>query len=186
MAYSPAGLIDDMRRVTAATSDPAAIVKALSGPARRLAVERSWIEPRFYSCNAALGFGTTTLHVEPDHTLFVIVAAVLPGRGLPPHNHGTWALQAGVSGYEINVAWRRLDNGSKPGYAEIKETGRNEFGPGGVLTFLPSDIHSILNRSNETVLSLDLYGLAFGYTNSRKFDPVAKTEELVFPEPPAP
>ena len=168
----------------AQTSDAAEIVEALTGPAGRLAREPGWIQPQFYTCDPGIGFGVTVIHEEPDHTLFVAVAALMPGRVLPPHNHGTWSLQAGVTGLETNVSWRRLDDGSKPGYAEIEEAGRRVFGPGEVLTFLPADIHSILNESEETVLSLDLYGLAFGYTHSSKFDPAAKTEAPVFPEPP--
>lgn len=183
MSYSLADLVRDMRRVTAATGDPAAIAAALVEPAARLARATDWIEPRFYSCDAQAGFGITVLHEAPDHTLFVVVAALLPGRSLPPHNHRTWALQAGLVGDEVNVAWRRLDDGSKPGYADIEESGRTAFGPGEVLTFLPADIHSILNTTDETVLSLNMYGLAYGYTHSSKFDPAAKTEEPLVPEP---
>jgi predicted metal-dependent enzyme (double-stranded beta helix superfamily) len=182
--YSLNELVSEMRRATAASADPAAIVRDLAGPAQRLATAPGWIEPRFYVADESKGFGIVTLHEEPDHTLFVVVAALLPGCSLVPHDHRTWALQVGVAGFETNVAWRRRDDGSRPGYADIVESARRSFGPGEVLTFTPSDIHSILNESGETVLSLNLYGLAYGYTHSRQYDPVAKTEKLLLPVPP--
>jgi hypothetical protein len=58
----------------------------------------------------------------------------------PPHNHGTWAVVAGVDGLEKNVFWKRVDDGSRPGYAEIVKAGEKVFGAGDVVTFLPESI----------------------------------------------
>jgi predicted metal-dependent enzyme (double-stranded beta helix superfamily) len=37
---------------------------------------------------------------------------------MAPHNHGTWAVVAGVYGPERNAFWKRLDDGSRPGCAK--------------------------------------------------------------------
>ena len=76
------------------------------------------------------------LHEEPDYTLFVIAAAWLPGRGVAPHNHGTWAVVAGVDGLERNASWKRLADGSHPGYAKIAKVTEKDFGPGEVTVSL--------------------------------------------------
>lgn len=183
--YGLSDLVAEMRRVTAAeTSDPARIVARLAQPARRLALARDWLEPRFYQGNEAQGFEIFSLHEEPDHSLSVIVASLLPGRSLVPHNHNTWAIAVGIDGYETNIAWRRQDDGSRPGYAEIVPSSRGVFGPGEVLTFLPPDIHSVVNESDRLSLSLNLYGVSFAYAHSSQFDPLARTERPLIPDAP--
>ena len=44
-----------------------------------------------------------------------------------------------------HVFWKRLDDGSRPGYAEIVEEGARVFGAGDVVTFMPDSIHSVVN-----------------------------------------
>ena len=127
--YTLGDLVREMRQVAAETDDPAEIAERLRAPARRLALARGWLEPRFFDRDEEQGFGIYSLHEEPDHRLSVVVASLLPGRSLPPHNHRTWALQVGIVGREINVSWRRTDDGSRPGFAEIEEAGRTVFGP---------------------------------------------------------
>jgi predicted metal-dependent enzyme (double-stranded beta helix superfamily) len=184
--FGLADLIGEMRAAVAATGDPAAIVERLSGPAHRLATARAWREPRFLVPDTARGFAIFPLHEEPDHTLSVVVASLNPGYTLPPHDHRTWALQVGIDGTETDIRWRRLDDGRRTGYAELAETGRRDFGPGDVVTFVPADIHSVRNDGRTLALSLNLYGLSYGHTGARTFDPVARTEAPLIPvEPPA-
>jgi predicted metal-dependent enzyme (double-stranded beta helix superfamily) len=174
--YAPSDLVRDMRKITSRTDDPAEILRRLRDPASRLALSRQWLERRFYGLNEAQGFDIYPLHEEADHTLSVVVASLLPGHSLPPHDHRTWALQVGIEGYDTNIDWRRTDDGSRPGYAVIEEAGRTIFGPGEVVSFMPNDIHSVVNESDQLCLSLNLYGLSYGYTHSRRFDPAARTE----------
>jgi len=113
------------------------------------------------------------LHRRPadDHALAVFAGAWLPGRGAPPHNHGTWAVVAGVVGRETNVFWRRTDDGSRPGYAAIVKAGEKVFGPGDVVTFLPDSIHSVTNDTDAVAVSLHVYGTHVNYTTRWQFDP---------------
>jgi len=179
--YAPSDLVRDMRRIAARTDDGSEIVRLLRAPARRLALAKGWLEPRFLQRDEAQGFAIYPLHEEPDHRLSVVVASLLPGRGLPPHNHRTWAMQIGIAGRETNVAWRRIDDGSRPGHAEIVEGRRTVFGPGDVIAFTPDDIHSVVNETGEIALSLNLYGLSYGYAHASRFDPIAQTESPLIP-----
>lgn len=185
MAETLADLVRTMREVTARTRDPRRIVEALGEPARCFARSPVCRRPDFHTADEAQGFGIFFLNEEPDHTLAVVVASLLPGRSLPPHNHRTWALAVGVEGSETNISWRRLDDGSRKGYAEIVETGRSIAGPGDLLTFAPDDIHSVVNETATLSLSLNLYGLSFPYTHASRFDPVARTEAPLIPDSPA-
>jgi predicted metal-dependent enzyme (double-stranded beta helix superfamily) len=173
--YGLSDLVRDMRLATAGANEPAEILRRLTAPARRLALSSVSLEPRFRECDAAQGFAVHCLPEEPDHSLSVVVASLLPGRSLMPHNHKTWALQVGVDSEEVNVSWRRIDDGARPGYAEIEETGRQSIGPGDVVAFMPEDIHSVINESGRLALSLNLYGVSYAYAHSEKFDPVALT-----------
>jgi predicted metal-dependent enzyme (double-stranded beta helix superfamily) len=179
--FSPADLVRIMRDIAARTSDGSEITRQLREPARRLALSKAWLEPRFFSRDEVQGFAIYPLHEEPDHSLSVVVASLLPGRALPPHDHRVWAMQIGMEGYETNVAWRRTDDRSRPGYAKIEEVGRTVFGPGDIVSFLPDDIHSVLNESDQLALSLNLYGLSYGYAHASRFDPVAMTESPLIP-----
>jgi len=177
--YRPADLIREMQRIAAASDDPFEIVQRLREPARRLALAADWLEPRFFECDAEQGFGLHLLHEEGDHRLAMLVASWLPGRGVVPHNHGTWAVVCGVKGQETNVFWRRADDRSRPGHAEIVEAGRTICGPGDVVHFLPDDIHSVHNETTEIAVSLHLYGRHINHTVRSKFDPVSEREEPI-------
>jgi predicted metal-dependent enzyme (double-stranded beta helix superfamily) len=175
--YDLSTFVDDLRAITAATTDPRDIVAKVRPLARALALGRTWLEPKHYRCDEAQGFGVHVLHEEPDHTLAVFAASWLPGRGAPPHNHGTWAVVTGVDGEETNVFWKRLDDGSRPGYAEIVEQGRKVFGDGDAVTFMPESIHSVVNETSAVTVSLHVYGTHVNYTVRSQFDPVRKVEE---------
>ncbi len=171
-----AAFVKELRAVATATRDDSEVIARVRPLVSRLALDRSWIEPRFWECDEEQGFGVHLLHEEPDHTLAVFVAAWLPGRGAPPHNHGTWAVIAGVDGSETNVFWKRLDDGTRPGYAEIVERSRQVFGPGEVVSFLPDSIHSVVNEGGRATLSLHVYGKHLNYSTRWQFDPDARRE----------
>ena len=98
--------------------------------AERAAAHRhDWLRPEICVPDAEQGFGICVLHEEADHQLAVFVASWLPGRGTPPHDHGTWAVVAGLEGTERNSFWKRLDDRSRPGYAETVMVGERTFGP---------------------------------------------------------
>jgi predicted metal-dependent enzyme (double-stranded beta helix superfamily) len=176
-AYRLKQFIDDVRAITAACSEPAEIIGRVRPLVRDLALAKTWLDSRHYGCDQTQGFGVHLLHEEPDHTLAVFAAAWLPGRGAPPHNHGTWAVVAGVDGLERNVFWKRVDDGSRPGYAEIVKEGEKVFGPGDVVSFLPASIHSVTNDTDAVTLSLHVYGKHVNYTIRSQFDPDTRVEQ---------
>jgi len=175
--YTLADYVQDMRTITSTTQDPNEIIARVGPLAERAALCRDWLQPHHYTCDAEQGFGVHLLHEEPDHTLAVFAIAWLPGRGAPPHNHGTWAVVSGVDGLETNIFWKRLDDGTRPGYAEICQNGVKPFGPGEVVAFLPHEIHSVENHTAAVTVSLHTYGKHLNYTGRSQFDPEAKVEK---------
>ena len=178
-AYTLAEFIGHLRSIAADSRDPREIVGRVGPLARALALSRSWLEPKHYSGDAEQGFGIHVLHEEPDHTLLVFAAAWLPGRGAPPHNHGTWAVVTGVDGPERNTLWDRVDDGSRPGYAKIRKREEAVFGPGDVLVLMPDEIHSVVNESAQVTVSLHIYGYNLNLTKRSEFDPERDLERPV-------
>jgi predicted metal-dependent enzyme (double-stranded beta helix superfamily) len=174
-AYSVEDLVGDLRRIVAATADDREIVRQVMPLARRLggpALRRD----EFYECDPEQGFGINILHEEPDHSLLVEAIAWLPGRGVKPHNHKTWGVVVGLDGRETNVNWRRRDDGSRQGYADLIAHHEVVVGPGDVVAFLPEDIHSVRNDGATPTLSLHIYGKSLAHIDRSEFDPDAKVE----------
>ena len=144
-AYSVEDLVRDLRAIVAATGDDREIVRRVMPLARRIGGGPDLRRKEFYDCDPEQGFAINILHEEPDHTLLVEAIAWLPGRGVKPHNHKTWGVVVGLDGRETNVNWRRRDDGSQPGFADLVAHHEVSVGPGDVVAFLPDDIHSVRN-----------------------------------------
>jgi predicted metal-dependent enzyme (double-stranded beta helix superfamily) len=82
----------------------------------------------------------------------------------------------GVDGPEKYTFWKRLDDGSRVGYAEITQIGARVISPSGIARFLPPQIHSVDNETNEVTLSLHVYGKHINFTGRSQFDPKTNTE----------
>lgn len=170
-------LVSRLKAVTAQTSDPQTIVARAIPLVREVAVSRTWLDPGHYECDPGQGFGAHLLHEEPDHTIAIFAGAWLPGRGAPPHDHGTWAVLVGVVGAERNTLWARADDRSRPGYAELVKSEDRVLGPGDVLTLMPDSIHSVVNDTDSITISFHVYGRHVNHTERSQFDPDRHTEK---------
>lgn len=177
--YTLDRFVNDLREITGETGNPREITSRLRPLVRALAVRPTWLAPHHATPDTNQGFGIHVLHEEPDHSLLVFVAAWAPHRGAAPHNHGTWAVVAGVRGRERNVVWARADDGSRPGHAALRRIGDTIVGPGDVIMMLPDSIHSVQNETDEVTLSLHIYGFNLNLTQRSQFDPERGLEEPV-------
>ena len=169
--------IEDLRQITREISNEDEILGRIGPLAQRLAVEKSWLEEKYYQTNPEQGFGVHLLHEEPDHTLAVFVVARLPGRGAPPHDHGTWAVVAGVEGAERNIRYRRLDDRSRPDYAELDVKDDFNADAGELVCMKTGGIHAVRNESDRVTLSLHTYGKHVNHTHRSQFDPETREKK---------
>jgi predicted metal-dependent enzyme (double-stranded beta helix superfamily) len=178
--YSVDQLVSDLDVVCATAREDRDILSAVRPLARRAALARqSWLNPRMYQADPVQGFGVHLLHEKPDHSLAIFVVSWLPHRGAPPHDHGTWAVVAGVDGDEKNTFYEREDDRSRSGYAKLRVIGEKVFGPGDVVAMPRGVIHSVVNESDDVSVSLHIYGTHVNYTERSQFD-LAKNEESPF------
>ncbi len=143
--------------------------------ALKASLDKALIQPAHYECDPEGGIGLHLLHAEPDHSLAVFMVSWLPGRGVTPHDHGTWAVVAGVDGPEVNTFWKRLDDGTRAGYAELAPAGEQAIDAGEVVSMLPEGIHSVRNDSHRITLSLHTYGIDPGHSPRYQYDVDARS-----------
>ena len=173
--YTLEQFVCDLRRISGeapAAKEQLTRVKPL---AQRLAASPDLRARLNRECDADQGFGFQVLHEEPDHTLAVAALSWLPGRGTPPHDHGTWGVVVGVEGDEVNTFWQRVDDGSRSGYAELRRLSEKTFSPGDAIAITPEIIHSVRNDGARISVSLHVYGKNVNFTGRSRFDPDRRT-----------
>ncbi|MFC6672247.1 hypothetical protein [Marinobacterium aestuariivivens] len=175
--YTLESFVEDLRRILGETQDEASILKQVGPLARRAALSPAWRSDDQYIADPELGFGSTLLHVEPDDSLFIVADSWLPGRGVNAHDHGTWAVVVGVDGDERNILWERVDDGSRPGHAELRRLDERVIARGDVLLVPEGSIHSVVNETARTTLSFHVYGRHLNQTGRSQFDPETRTEK---------
>jgi len=168
--YSLQQYVSDLKEITEETADEEEIIGRVGPLAERLVADKSWLQQKYYETDEEQGFGVYLLHEEPDHSLAVLIVNWLPGRGTPPHDHGTWAVVAGVEGTERNIRYKRLDDGSRPDYAELGVKHDFKADAGDVVAIKTGGIHAVVNETDRITLSLHTYGKHVNYTNRSQFN----------------
>ena len=167
--YSLQHYVEDLLAITAETGDEDEIISRVGPLARRMVADKSWLLPEYYESDDEQGFGVHLLHEESDHTLAVVVVSWLPGRGTPPHDHGTWAVVAGIEGVERNVRYKRLDDTSRADYAELEVKHDFNANEGELVCMKTGGIHKVSNETDRVTLSLHTYGRHVNHTNRSQF-----------------
>ncbi|HHF7375683.1 cysteine dioxygenase family protein [Legionella bozemanae] len=179
--YTPSGLlplIQELRQLNILEHDNHDNMKKVSLILRKWVKKTDWLEEHFYAVDPVNGFTSWLIFEEPDHSLAVNLVAWEPGREITPHDHKTWGVVGCVTGVEKNFFWLRRDDGSQPGYADIKKQNKPIICfPGDVITFNPDDIHSVVNIADSVAISLHVYGKNLNYTHRFQYNPMTNTAE---------
>ena len=180
-SYSLEQYVNDLKAIVAETNNEGEIIRQVGPLAQRVVADKSWLQPKHYETDQEQGFGVHLLHQEADHSLAVILVNWLPGRGTPPHDHGTWAVVVGIEGAERNVRYKRLDDRSNPDYAELAVKEDFAANEGELVCIKTGGIHKVSNETDRMTLSLHTYGRHINHTNRSQFDldTNARTEFIV-------
>jgi len=114
--------------------------------------------------------GIYRLSEDADHRFALYASAGGTVKKVPPHNHTTWAVIAGVHGAERNVVYDRLDNRAKPDFVQLREAPAKEktLRTGDFIAFLPDEFHHIETPPGTgRALHLHFYGLSLEHLPDR-------------------
>ena len=154
----------DCRRSTPVT------VREISRLTERLVENADWLAPEH--CQAVPDrYARYLLHRDRANRFVVMSLVWLPGQSTPIHDHSCWGVMGLADGELEEVLYDRLDDGSRPDYAELEESGRQRVSPGSVSSILPPyrEIHRIANATDGPAISIHVYGRDLDEINV--FDP---------------
>ena len=75
--YSVSQFVNDLRQISRETVDHTTIINRVRPLAKRLALDRAWLQDTFYQASSEQGFGVHLIHEEEDHTLAVFAVSWL-------------------------------------------------------------------------------------------------------------
>ena len=145
---------------------------------RRLLKQATWIADTLPMPSENTGWAVHSLYKEPDYPFTIQTVSWLPGSPSPVHNHATWSLVALMgdesAGRERNRLWKRVDDRSRKGYAQLELAEEKLLYPGDIIGFTPNAIHSVEQEvapdSWFPSFTFNIYGET-NYPNRFEYDP---------------
>src|SRR5262245_16113520 len=92
------------------------------------------------------------LYEDPDHHFVINATVRKPGSKGAIHDHGhSWTLYGLIEGTERIERYRRTDDGTRAGYAELELVNDRTMGPGGVDFVPPYAVHAERGGADRSV-----------------------------------
>ncbi len=113
------------------------------------------------------------LHVDDQHGFAINAVVRVPGRKGSVHDHANaWVLYGVVDGTESLERWERLDDGSRPGFAEVQLSSVTTGSQGKVDIVPPYSIHAEQGGpTRSAALIVRSMRLGEGTVLQKQFDP---------------
>lgn len=113
-----------------------------------------------------------------DESLTITAPAFLPGRPTPVHDHLTWGVIGVYSGWQRTTRYRRRDDGSRVGKADLDVVEDELLTRGATYPLLPpDDIHRIEALGDEPGVSIHVLGADLRHQQRHIFHPERGTVE---------
>jgi predicted metal-dependent enzyme (double-stranded beta helix superfamily) len=106
-----------------------------------------------------------------------------PGQYTPVHDHNSWGVYGCVSKKVEVIRYRRQDDETRQGYAELRETDRIMLRPGdtSVVRPLNDGIHQAGNPATGTCVMLSVYGTPIRRLYVNQYDPMRNRVSRLYP-----
>lgn len=156
--YDLAAFTADLDALVAEAPDQRVLVERAKPLLGRLLTDMRWLDPR--ATEPRGGSVQYLLHRHPDNAYTVVSVVFNTGYATTVHDHTTWGLVGVWRGEEREERYQRVDDGSRPGYAQLRLIGIVNHLPGAVSHLLPPDqeIHRIHNAAPHPSCSIHVYG----------------------------
>jgi predicted metal-dependent enzyme (double-stranded beta helix superfamily) len=134
--------IADLRAIWATESDDGGRMHKAKSLLERLVMDET-LRAHSASWPSTEGRKNLLLYVDPDHHFVINGVVRVPGRTGSIHDHAdAWVLYGVLDGTESLERFARVDDGSRPGYAEVKLTSVTTGSQGKVDLVPPRAIHA--------------------------------------------
>lgn len=119
---------------------------------------------------------------RPNHGSYVLyqgdsglqVTAVVwgPGDHTGPHDHLTWGMIGILDNELTETRFRRVDDRSREGYAQLEQDRRSTFKPGEITLLVPEtdEIHQMDNLTDRPTVEIHVYGKDLRGLNRHRYD----------------
>ena len=167
--YSLQQFIKDLTSITERYQEQEKIVAVAKPLLAELVKDPACIEPQFKR-HGGKTYGRYMLHRA---RLFNVTSVVWgPGDGAKAHNHDTWGLVGVVENELQETRFKRRDDGSMAGRAELEPTGVSSNKAGMVSTLIApdNDIHQMLNSTQKNTVEVHVYGKDLANMQRLQFD----------------
>jgi predicted metal-dependent enzyme (double-stranded beta helix superfamily) len=168
--------IGEVRRIRAEEPDPARSVELITPAFEALLADPTWLPDHFAEPSELSGMGSGIgmwlLYRAGDGSLAFSSLVVPPGASTPVHDHLAWGIVGLYRGTQDEVVYKRIDDATDEGTANLETLVRQSLKPGDLYELLPeTDIHQVRTTSDITSVSLHLLGNDNGCILRHRFLP---------------
>lgn len=177
--YSVRNLVADLRKLAARGADEREMLAEVPDLAKRLVLmKHNWLRGYMQEPDPERNHaGRYVLHEEPEHGLTISIVTWKAGDQTPPHDHGTWSVVAGLDGAETHQLWKRVDDATVAGRAELVPGEAQPIDPAHIAALASDAIHSVHNESGAASVTLQIYGRNVDHTRHNRYDPARRSVE---------
>jgi predicted metal-dependent enzyme (double-stranded beta helix superfamily) len=163
--------IAEVEQVVATSEDRHDTIARLSPSFATLLADPTWLHADFRHPVAGK-FVQYAIYRAENASLSVMAMVVPPGVATPVHDHRAWGLVGVYQGRQREKVYRRLDDGSRPDFADLQQVAENILAPGDITTLVPpeGDIHMIETISDEPSISIHVLGNDIGCEHRHRYD----------------
>jgi predicted metal-dependent enzyme (double-stranded beta helix superfamily) len=137
-----AAFIDELRKIWAANAENKDRMQKAKPVLERLVME-PMLKAHSANWPSTEGHKNLLLYVDPDYDFVINAVVRVPGRKGSVHDHAdAWVLYGLLDGTESLERYDRVDDGTKPDYAEIKLSSVTTGSQGKVDLVPPRNIHA--------------------------------------------
>ncbi len=169
--YTISQFVEDAKRVVSASGgDRQRVVETLAPLVEKVVWDDGLFDER-YRAEPENGRPRYLYHTQPDGALQVYVVEFVPGMPTPVHDHLTWGLIGVCGGAQKTARYRRVDDGSRDGHADLTQLEETVLERGAVYPLLPpNDIHRIETVGDTPSYSLHVLGVDLSRQHRNIFD----------------
>jgi len=164
--------VEDFRNIVAREGGTPGLLDSLRAPVQRLIGDMSWLGAEFLEpVPGQVAAWAVYRSQEPDLCIFTMV--VPPGAATQIHNHLTNGWVGLVQGGQVERHFRRFDDGSRPGFADVRQVDEEPIVLGELTPIVhpDADIHQIRTTSSEPSVSLHVLCNDLGTVERQSFVP---------------